>query len=310
MGADATSSRPALSVIVVNWNGGDLLASCLSSVRDATGGISTEVLLVDNASTDGSTARALAALPAAKLIQNSGNSGFARAANQALEVAAGEFLLLLNPDARIERGSIARMLEVMATDARIGIIGCPSADENGRVVPGYETSYPGARGRTLAATGGGAERDVAWVSGACLIARREMIAEIGPLDDGFFMYYEDVDWCYRARAAAWRVVTLPDVTVTHVLGGSSARVDRAETERRTVASRLRFYGKHYSPARAKLLAARVGGAALLGLVWHLIPASVRAAHRDALRTDYARVRAGIAGLLHGRMARHNERRSL
>jgi len=309
MSADATPPRPALSVIVVNWNGGDLLASCLSSLRGATGGISTEVLLVDNASTDGSAARAVAALPAAKLIQNSDNRGFACAVNQALDVAAGEFMLLLNPDARIERHAVVRMIEVMATDARIGIIGCPSTDENDRVVPGYEDSYPGTRHRTVVATNGGAERDVAWVSGACLMARREMVAEIGPLDDGFFMYYEDVDWCFRARAAAWRVVTLPDVTVTHHLGGSSAHVSPAETERRTIVSRLRFYGKHYSPARAKLLAARVGGAALLGLIWHLLPASVSAGHRDALRTDYARIRAGAAGLLHGRMARHNERRS-
>jgi hypothetical protein len=305
MTADATSSRPALSVIVVNWNGGDLLTSCLRSLRGATAGVATEVLLVDNASSDGSAARAAAELPEAKLIRNSGNLGFARAVNQALGVAGGEFLLLLNPDARIEQHVVTRMIEVMATDARIGIVGCPSADENGRVVPGYETSYPGMRGQAVTAVSG-SEHDVAWVSGACLMARRGMIAEIGPLDDGFFMYYEDVDWCYRARAAAWRVVTLPDVTVAHHLGGSSAHVSPAETERRTIVSRLRFYRKHYSPARAMALAARVGGAGLLGLVWHLIPASLIAAHRDALRMDCARVRAAAAGLLHG-MARHNER---
>jgi len=306
MGAGAISPPPALSVIVVNWNGGDLLALCLDSVRGATGSISAEVLLVDNASSDGSIERAAAALPEARLIRNNGNLGFARAVNQALEVAAGEFLLLLNPDARIERHAIARMFEVMTTDARIGIIGCPSVDENGRLVPGYEISYPGARSQVVAAAGGDLPHDVAWVSGACLMARREMIAEIGPLDAGFFMYYEDVDWCYRARAAAWRVVTLPDVTVAHHLGGNSAHVSPAETERRTMVSRIRFYGKHYSRARAMVLAARVGGAGLLGLMWHLIPASASAAHRRALGSDSARLRAGLAGLLHGRMARPND----
>jgi hypothetical protein len=265
------------------------------------------VLLVDNASTDGSADRAAAALPEARLIRNDSNLGFARAVNQALKVAAGEFLLLLNPDARIERRAIARMFEVMTTDVRIGIVGCPSVDENGRAVPGHEISYPGARSQVVGAAGGGSPHDVAWVSGACLMARREMLAEIGPLDGGFFMYYEDVDWCYRARAAAWRVVTLPDVTVAHHLGASSAHVSPAETERRALVSRIRFYRKHYSPARAMVLAARIGGTGLLGLMWHLIPASVNSAHRRALGSDCACLRAGLAGLLHGRMAGRNER---
>jgi len=293
-----TAQAAALSVIIVNWNGGDLLLSCLRSLREAIEGLPAEVWLVDNASSDGSAESAARELPTVRLIRNSENLGFARAANQALAAASGELLLLLNPDVQIDRPALARMMATMESDRRIGIAGCPSVDDDGRVAPGYELSYPGKRARAVGSGNGGVERDVAWVSGACLMARREILAAIGPLDPGFFMYYEDVDWCYRARAAGWRVVTRPDVLVAHKLGGSSAQVSSAETERRVVASRIRFYRKHHSPGRAQLLAARVALCAAPSFAWHLVPALFSGAFRQALRADCARIGAAVAGALH------------
>jgi hypothetical protein len=285
-----------LSVIIVNWNGGDLVPACLQSLAAATQGRPAETWLVDNASTDGSADRAVRDFPHVRLIRNSKNEGFARAANAALAHTSGEFLLLLNPDVQIGADSLNRVLDAMRSDVKIGIAGCPSVDANGRQVPGYETSYPGQRRENVPAKDGQA-RDVAWVSGACLFARRELLADIGLLDPEFFMYYEDVDWCYRARASGWRVVSVPDVAVRHDLGGSSAQVGQAETERRQALSRLRFYRKHYSAGRAQLLALRMALSALPRILLRLPPALFSAATRQAMGADLARFRvAVVAGL--------------
>lgn len=286
--------RPEVSIIVVNWNGGAALGSCLDSAAGAVRGRRAEVLLVDNASTDGSAEEALGAHPEVRLIRNGANVGFAGGANTGLSEASGEVLLLLNPDAQIGAEALGRLLGVMQQDGRIGIAGCGSVDGEGRSAPGYEMSLPGQRGVSVARREGQG-RDVAWVSGACLAARREMVEEVGPLDEGFFMYSEDVDWCYRAREAGWRVVTLPEVTVRHELGTSAAQVGEAERARWAAESRVRFYGKHYSPARARWLRTRMAAAALLGMVWRALPAAFSGAAREGLRAKWAVLVAALRG---------------
>lgn len=288
-----------LSAIVVNWNGGDLLRSCLHSLVAATAGLEDEIWLVDNASTDGSAESAMSSFPEARVIRNSRNEGFARAVNAALSKAAGDFTLLLNPDAQIDTASLHRLLDVMRADASIGIAGCPSVDAEGKGAPGYETSFPGARRQAIAATDERV-RDVAWVSGACLLARRKMVEEIGPLDPGFFMYYEDVDWCYRARARGWRVVSVSDASAQHELGGSSERVNPAERAGRVASSRLRFYRKHYSAGRARLLALQIATSAALGVLLRLGPSLLARGARSALHVDWARLSAAAAGLTAGK----------
>jgi len=290
---NGVAEKPArdlcLSVIIVNWNGGEALQPCLRSVFEAAR-VPAQVWLVDNASSDGSAERAGGAFPSLKLIWNRQNVGFARAVNQALERSAGEFVLLLNPDGQIGSEALSSLLAVMDEDGRIGIAGCPSVDARGRAVPGYETSFPGRRKEVVRQTQGPG-RDVAWVSGACLLARRQMVDSIGPLDAGFFMYYEDVDWCLRARAGGWRVVTLPKVSVKHELGGSSAHLPRAESARRAATSRLRFCEKHYSRARARRLALGMAASALAGILLRSLPALVSRRARARVSCECARLRA-------------------
>ena len=149
-----------LSAIVVNWNGGDLLRSCLQSLVAATAGLEAEIWLVDNASTDGSLEGAVEAFSQVQAIRNPANEGFARAVNAALARASGDCVLLLNPDARIDATALRRLLEVMRSEASIGIIGCPSVDASGEGAPGHESSFPGARGKRVAAAYG-AIRDAA-----------------------------------------------------------------------------------------------------------------------------------------------------
>jgi len=287
---------PDLSVVVVNWNGGRALLECVRSAYEAVKPRSSasfptpEIWLVDNASTDGSAQRAAESLSGLRLVGNASNLGFAKAANQALSQAEGEFVLLLNPDAQISRAALEAMIAVMEQDRRIGIAGCPSVDRAGRVAPGYELSFPGRRAQPVEQSDGPG-RDVAWVSGACLLARRAMIDQVGLLDEGFFMYGEDVDWCYRARQAGWRVVTVPEVTIRHDLGGSAALVPEAETARRAAVSRLRFFRKHYPPGRARWLGLGMLTSALLGVGWRLLPSVVRSPLRAAMGREAARVRA-------------------
>ncbi len=288
-----------LSAIVVNWNGGDLLRSCLHSLEAATAGLEAEIWLVDNASMDGSAEAAVASFSEARVIRNSTNEGFARAVNSALSEAGGDFTLLLNPDAQIDAASLHRLLAVTRADATIGIAGCPSVDAEGKSAPGYETSFPGARRRMIAAADRSV-RDVAWVSGACLLARRKMIEEIGYLDPGYFMYYEDVDWCYRARARGWRVVSVSDASAQHELGGSSGQVNAAERAGRVTSSRLRFYRKHYSAGRAQLLALRIAVPAALGVLLRLGPSLFARGTRSALYVDWARLSAAVAGFTAGK----------
>lgn len=283
-----------LSIILVNWNGGAALTACVESAVSATRKVEAEIWLVDNASTDGSVEQAAGAHPELRVLRNASNLGFARAANQAIEQASGAFFLLLNPDAEIDEAAVLRMLELMQKEGLIGIAGCGSIDASERPAPGYEMSYPGQRGTSITQAAGEG-KDVAWVSGGCLIARRVMVEEIGPLDPEFFMYYEDVDWCYRAREAGWRVVTLPELTIRHDLGGSSAQVPKREIARRAASSRVRFYRKHYSPLSAGWMTARMATVAICGLVLRVVAAAVSRSAREALSVDLGRLQGVLLG---------------
>lgn len=288
------TSATDLSVIVVNWNAGDALDTCLSAVFSAVAGMRAEVWLVDNASEDGSTERAARDHRALRVIRNAANVGFARGVNEALPRAGGEVTLLLNPDAVIERDALLRLMEVMRADTRIGIAGCGSVSANGRPAPGYETSYPGLRAEMVRPGSAAASvGDVAWVSGACLLARRHLVNEVGLLDPSFFMYYEDVDWCYRARQAGWRVVTVRDASVRHDPGGPSSRVPIGITARRAAASRVRFFGKHYSPARALWLQTGMVASALFGFLAQAVPALVNTRARRRLAVNRGRLLASL-----------------
>jgi len=289
-----SGGRVDLSIIVVNWNGGAALGACLESAMLATRKVEAEIWLVDNASTDGSAEQAAGAHTQLRVLRNESNLGFARAANQAIERASGEFVLLLNPDARIDEAVVLRMLELMQKEGLIGLAGCGSIDARDRPAPGYEMSYPGQRGTSITQAAGEG-KDVAWVSGACLIARRAMMDEIGPLDPEFFMYYEDVDWCYRARQAGWRVVTLSELTIRHDLGGSSAQVPKQQIARRAASSRVRFYRKHYSPASAGWMTARMAASAICGLVLRVGAAAVSRSAREAVSVDLGRLQGALFG---------------
>ena len=268
-----------LSVVIVSWNVCDLLRRCLHSVLGArplvTGNeqdrarfrpvppeFSIEVVVVDNASTDDSVDMVRTEFPRVRMIANDDNRGFPAASNQGIAIAGGRYVLLLNPDTEV----VGRALSVMITfaDAHldVGIVAPQLLDPDGSVQSSrrrfptlatalFESTWlqPYAPRRLLKRyhvldQADDATLDVDWVTGAALMARRQAIEQVGPLDEGFFMYSEELDWCRRFRDAGWRVVYLPSAQIIHHEGKSSEQVVPAR-HMYFQTSKVRYFRKHH-----------------------------------------------------------------
>jgi hypothetical protein len=241
--AETPAAGIGLTVICVTYQSRGHVVDCLvSAVRSAdAAGVSTELIVVDNASTDGSADAAHAAFPGATIVRNAENRGFGAANNQAFAVAEGEAWLLLNPDARLDEGALASLLVTLAADPRLAALG-PSI--SGAGVGGAESAgmLPGIRSlaghflfinRLLPADRGGPWRGwmvrpirkarvraVEWVSGAVMLLRPEAIRQVGGFDESFFLYGEDTDLCARLTDRGWRIGLIPAARATHAIGAS------------------------------------------------------------------------------------------
>lgn len=254
-----------LSVIVVNYNAGPFVEQCLASVQQWLIGIQHEVCVVDNASMDGSPALIRNRFPQVRLLLNSRNVGFAAAINEGLRETRGRYVLWLNPDAELLDAGITTLLEYLNANSSVGILGPQLIDPDGsiqlscRSFPSYQTvlshrysllthwvplnAY--SRHYLLTEWDHASVREVDWVSGACLLHRREILEKVGNLDEQFFMYCEDVDFCFRTKQAGWSVQYHPAMKVVHHIAGSSRHVSRrmiVEHHR----SMWRYYTKHFS----------------------------------------------------------------
>jgi GT2 family glycosyltransferase len=233
---------PGLSVLIVTYNAGPLLGECLAHLwPQLEPGF--EVFLVDNASTDGSVEDLEQAYPGLRLIRNTHNVGYARANNQALRQAGGRYALLLNPDAILEPGALATARAYLDLNPKVGVLGPRILRPDGRLDPPARRSFktptsyfykmlglsrffprhPRFGRYYLSYLDEMALTDVDSVVGAFLMIRREVIDQIGLLDERFFMYCEDEDWCWRAKQAGWRVVYHPGIVVRHHRGSSTGR---------------------------------------------------------------------------------------
>ena len=258
-----------LSVVIVTWNVAEKLAACLGSLSlAALRGLSHEVILIDNASQDNTMEMVRARFPQVRLIANESNAGFAAANNQGIALAKGRYVLLLNPDTSVPADALARLVKAMDADATIGI--ATPILTNERDEPQYYggTCFPGARRSPVEGKvdrTGEAFRELAFVIGAAMMVRREVLERVGTLDAGFFMYYEDIDLCKRARDAGWRVGVFEDIRIVHAKGGSCGQWSAERRQQNYFASELRFHRKHYSRLKyVRLVATR-----WLGTVWCL-----------------------------------------
>lgn len=230
-----------IAVIVVNWNAREDLRACLHSLSvDAYSPVSHSVWVVDNASTDGSAAIVQSEFPNVHLIVNDENLGFSKANNQAIARSENRYVFLLNSDAAIHPGALEALAAYADDNPKVGIVGPKVLNPDGslqlscRRFPSlgagiFRNTYLGrlfpnnkpAQDYLMADFDHAHTRAVDWVSGCAMLIRRDMIAQVGILDERFYMYCEDVDLCERAWQFDWEVVYLPDAVVTHTIGRSS-----------------------------------------------------------------------------------------
>jgi N-acetylglucosaminyl-diphospho-decaprenol L-rhamnosyltransferase len=289
-----STSPPRVSVIVVSFNTRDDLLRCLGSLREHVR-VPHEVIVVDNASEDGSAATVRAHHPEAVVIENAQNLGFGAANNRGLAQARAPFVLLLNSDAEVRPGAVEALLERLEAHPEEGAIGPRTVDGDGviqvsfgppltplrewgqrRLVRGVKARRRAAlaRAEALAAH----EHEPAWLSASCLLARKEALQAVGGFDEGFFLYEEDVDLCLRLGRAGWGILFTPAAQVVHHLGRSMARTPgRARVEYHH--SHLRYYRKHNGLNATLVLRGYLLLSGLLGWLRALGPGGSRKAAR-------------------------------
>jgi N-acetylglucosaminyl-diphospho-decaprenol L-rhamnosyltransferase len=272
-----------ISLIVLNWNTRDLLAHCLDSIEQHKGELQLEIIVVDNASTDGSQAMLKQRYSQLRLISNQQNVGFAKANNQAMRVAHGEYFLLWNSDAFATPEAIQNLLHLAEKNPRAGIVGAQLRNADNTFQASY-SRFPNqlrefliltGLGRTLfghAYPSLGPEEEkgpqiVDYVEGACLLVRRQAFQDVGGFDEGYFMYAEEVDWCYSMAKHGWQVWYQPEARVIH-LGGASSAGRRTHREADLYRSRIRFFRKHYGNRSAQLLKTQIYTSTALKTVIH------------------------------------------
>lgn len=262
-------TAPDLSVIVVNYNTRHLLQEMMTALQNSASGLSLQIIIIDNASRDGSAEYIRDTWPALDLIANSTNVGFGRANNQALPLLRGRHVLLLNTDAFVSPESLRVALAQLDRYSDCGILGARLVGRDGAVQPScryFPTPWnillqrTGLwkifRGSQLIDDADWNDRESAecdWVPGAFLLVRRQVIEQVGLFDPRFFLYYEEVDFCRTAKAAGWKVRYCPDTDVVHI-GGESAKSDGTlSTAGRQLSalqmeSELLYFRKHYGLA--------------------------------------------------------------
>ena len=291
-----------LSILIVNWNVRDLLRDCLRSIERGRGDLAVEVIVVDSASADGSAAMVAAEFPWVTLLPQAENVGFPRGNNIALAQARGDTVLLLNPDTVVLGDALTVLVDYLHTHPDVGVVGAQLLNPDGSVqssrrrFPTLATGFlestwleglvPGVLRRYYALDlPDDATADVDWLTGACLMVPRAVYERVGGLDEAYFMYSEELDWCRRIRADGWRVVYHPAARVVHHVGKSS---EQAVTARHINFQRakLRYFRKYHGRFVAAVLRLFLLGS----YAWQLVLEMVKGAlgSQPALRRQRAR----------------------
>lgn len=229
-----------LSVVIVNWNTQALLSDCLHSVRKGLGGLNAEIIVVDNASSDGSAEMVRSEFPAVELVESKKNLGFAGGNNIALERAKGRYVLLLNTDTLVHGSVLPDAIAWMDHHPEVGVMGPRVLNSDGSVQASCSAfpSLPFLAMQTLGLTrfarwdayrmtgwDRSTERHVDVISGAAMFVRASAMREVGLLDEAFFFYGEETDWCRRFARAGWDIFFVPIKEITHFGNGSAARLN-------------------------------------------------------------------------------------
>lgn len=274
-----------VSVIIVNWNTRQLLANCLDSLVKTAEGLSLEYIVVDNGSSDGSQAMLREQYPQVKLLANQENVGFGRANNQGMDVAQGRYALLFNSDALATSGFLQCMVTLADTNPNIGMVGAHLLNQDGSFQASH-TRFPTLWREFLVLSGLGRKlygyyfpshgpeeekgpQQIDYVEGACMLVRMEAYQQAGGFDPAFFMYAEEVDWCYSFQKVGWEIWYDPGAKVVH-LGGGSSGSRRTSREADLYQGRVRFFRKHYGDAAATLLKFQIYAFTLIKIITHRV----------------------------------------
>ena len=253
-------SMPRLSIIIVTYNSAADVDACLGSLVQHPPSTDHEIVVVDNASTDGTAAAIRSRWHIVRVIDSAANIGFARANNLGIRQTFGSLILLLNPDTTVPAGALDTLVEALDARPDVAVAGPRLVDADGRVELSFGRMLsPIAEVRQKFLVDGSRRRgaiaayvesitrrtqEVDWVSGACLLVRRADAEAVGLMDERFFMYAEDVDFCASIRARGRRVLFCPSAEMVHLRGRSRATASAA-TERAYRRSQLAFYQKHH-----------------------------------------------------------------
>ncbi|MFZ0429135.1 MAG: glycosyltransferase family 2 protein [Acidobacteriota bacterium] len=293
-----------LSIVIVNWNTGDLVRECVLSVLadlQASGISDAEVIIVDNASSDDAVSRIERECPGVRVVQNDRNLGFAQATNQGIRLSSGRFVLLLNPDTVVRAQALGELLGFLESRPEAGAVGPWLLNGDGSLqISAYPEptlfreawrlfhldrlrpfgDYPMQQWDTRT------PRQVDVLTGACLLVRREVFERCGLLDEAFFIFSEDQDFCRRLRSSGWKLFWVPSAQVVHY-GGQSSRQVKTEMFLRLYREKVSYFRKHHGGVSAVCYKLILVAAALLRQV--LAPLSLLGGnHRSREMRELAR----------------------
>lgn len=260
-----------VSIILVNYNGAGFLRKCLNSITEQARDIEYEIILVDNASTDESQQIIKPEYPTVKLIESNENLGFSRGNNLGAQYAVGEYLLFLNTDTYLIENSIRILSQYLSSHANVAVVGSRLLFEDrsfqlsaghlpnvlvecgDKIRHGFDQMFH-ALSSGLNSSLFSKAKEVGWVTGACMMVRKDVFGEVGGFDENIFMYFEDKDLCKRIADLGWKVMYCPTTSVVHLLGGSSSSREKEAGSEHYRASQVYYYRKHLGSFQSFLVA--------------------------------------------------------
>lgn len=261
-------NEPAdISVIIVSYNTRDIIATCLDSIINV-GNSKKEIFVVDNASTDGSVELIRINYPDINLIVNKENQGFAAANNQALRLSRGRYIFLLNSDGEFLPSTFDTLISFMDAHPHIGLAGVKMINSDGSLQESSSHEYPGHKqaGRETA----GLRGSIAWVLGAGMIIRSDLMKQVGGFDESFFVYGEDQDLCLRIRKAGYEIGYIDTAVVVHLGAQSERQATSADVWKKKILAEYIFYRKHYLPTTVE----KIRRGALMKARWRILTLSL------------------------------------
>lgn len=240
-----------ISILIVSYNTRDLIATCLDSIVNVSDS-RKEIFVVDNASTDGSVELIRKFYPDVNLIANKENRGFAAANNQALKHSTGRYVFMLNPDAEFLSSSFKPLISYMDSHPQIGLAGIKMINPDGSAQESFSSEYPGQK--YAASELSDLKGRLAWVLGASMLVRSDLIKKLGGFDESFFIYGEDQDLCLRIRQMGYEIGYIDSSVLVHLGAQSERQTASIEVWKKKIRAEYNFYQKHYLPQTVRRIA--------------------------------------------------------